>query len=86
VLGVFGVGVRIVFIYTEISTIPANSLPIAFSAFDGAIAITVGVIALVAVVLGARDDSLKWVGETPVGFSPPPNGNGHDEKKDERKK
>ena len=79
-------GVRIVFIYTEISTIPANSLPIAFSAIDGAIAITVGVIALVAVVLGARDDSLKWVGETPVGFSPPPNGNGHDEKKDERKK
>ena len=61
-------------------------MPIAFSAIDGAIAITVGVIALVAVVLGARDDSLKWVGETPVGFSPPPNGNGHDEKKDERKK
>ena len=55
------------------------------SAIDGAVVITVGVIALVAVVLGARDDSLKWVGETPVGFSPPPNGNGHDDKKDDHK-
>ncbi|MDO4631555.1 MAG: hypothetical protein Q4A82_04630 [Corynebacterium sp.] len=74
-------GLRIVIIFSET---PANSLPIALFAIDGAIAITVGVIALVAVVLGARDDSLKWVGETPVGFSPPPTG--QDEKKDSRKK
>ena len=78
-------GGRIVFVYNDISKIPASSLLMVLSAIDGAVVITVGVIALVAVVLGARDDSLKWVGETPVGFSPPPNGNGHDDKKDDRK-
>lgn len=66
VLGYFGLyfSIRLILVFF---TEPVSSVPVQLFAFDGSIQILTGVIAAAAVIFAGREESLTWVGETPLG-------------------
>ncbi|AKK04688.1 hypothetical protein CMUST_01695 [Corynebacterium mustelae] len=66
VLGYFGLyfSIRLILVFF---TEPVSSVPVQLFAFDGSIQILSGVAAAVALIFAGREESLTWVGETPLG-------------------